>query len=331
MPKCRIGCSGFLYDSWRGNFYPEELPPKKWLSFYVGKLNTVELNVTFYRLLKKEAFERWHGETPPHFCFSLKGSRLITHIKKLKDVELPLSTFFNTTSPLMNKFEVVLWQLPPNFRANMKSLSDFIQLLQPYPVRHVFEFRHKSWMNKKVFKLLSESNIAICMADWPELVNEIPLTANFIYIRRHGEAGNYATDYSTEQLKQDANKIKDHLKHGKDVYIYFNNDALGYAPKNAMELSEMLKKSLPNSIKEEMSGEKPKLKTAKQKKSGAKKIKTKIKTKKKITVKPKKKKPAIRPKKRPVTRKIKKVSGKKPVRKPLKKKPAKSAAKKKRR
>lgn len=248
MAKFKIGCSGFLYDSWRGTFYPEDSFPKEWLEFYVSKFNTVELNVTFYRLLKKETFERWHDETPPDFHFSLKGSRLITHIKKLKDVELPLSTFFNITSPLMKKFGVVLWQLPPNFRANLRSLSNFIELLQPYPMRHAFEFRNKSWINKKVFKILSDANVAVCMADWPEFNNDVPITADFVYIRRHGEAGTYATNYTIEQLKDDANRIKSYLKEGKDVFVYFNNDAYGYAPKNAMELIGILKESLPKSL-----------------------------------------------------------------------------------
>ena len=287
MPKCRIGCSGFLYESWRGTFYPEGLTPKKWLSYYVGKFNTVELNVTFYRLLKKEAFERWHSETPPNFCFSLKGSRLITHIKKLKDVELPLLTFFNTTSPLMNKLEVVLWQLPPNFRANLRSLTDFIQMIQIYPIRHVFEFRHKSWINKKVFKLLAEANIAVCMADWPEFINELPITADFIYIRRHGEVGKPATNYTTEQLKKDAKRIVDYLKQGKDVYVYFNNDALAYATKNAMELKEILKKSIPKSLRE-----------ADPEPGGAKQKKIKAKPKQQKKRKPHKKK--IPKKKRPI-------------------------------
>ncbi len=268
MPTCRIGCSGFLYESWRGTFYPEELTPKKWLSYYVEKFNTVELNVTFYRLLKKEAFERWYSETPQNFCFGLKGSRLITHIKKLKDVELPLLTFFNTTSPLMNKLEVVLWQLPPNFRLNLKSLTDFIQMIQIYPMRHVFEFRHKSWINKKVFRLLEEANIGVCMADWPEFINELPLTSDFVYIRRHGEVGKPATSYTTEQLKKDAKRIIDYLQQGKDVYVYFNNDALGYAPKNAMELNEILKKSIPKTLREAFSHpEKPKQKKKSLKKS----------------------------------------------------------------
>jgi len=248
MPRYRIGCSGFLYDSWRGTFYPEELPHKKWLSFYVEKFNTLELNVTFYRLLKKEAFDRWYKETPQDFTFSLKGSRFITHVKKLKDVELPLSTFFNVTAPLMEKLDVVLWQLPPTLKVNMKNLEDFIETLKKYPVRHVFEFRHKSWLTNKVFNLLSASNIAVCMADWPEFIDELPLTADFVYIRRHGEGGSYATSYTQEQLKRDAKRIKNYLKQGKDVYIYFNNDAFGYAPKNAMELQDILEASLPKSL-----------------------------------------------------------------------------------
>ncbi len=324
MPKCRIGCSGFLYESWRGTFYPEDLPPKGWLSFYVKHFNTVELNVTFYRLLKKEAFERWFTETPQNFCFSLKGSRLITHIKKFKDVELPLLTFFNTTSPLLEKFEIVLWQLPPNFRVNLKVLSDFIQMIHPYHVRHVFEFRHKSWINKKVFKLLEDSNMAVCMADWPEFNNEMPLTADFVYIRRHGEIGNYATNYTPEQLKKDAKKIKEYLKQDKDVYIYFNNDNLGYAPKNAQELSDILKKTLPTNLKRALT----EIKEERPKKAKPAKLKPKKKkVSKKIIKKPKKKKPVkkLKPAKKAKTkitsgkRKTRKIS-KKPLKKPLRKK-----------
>ncbi|MBI5409604.1 MAG: DUF72 domain-containing protein [Nitrospirae bacterium] len=250
MPKYKIGCSGFLYDSWKAAFYPEDLPHRKWLSFYMEKLNTVELNVTFYRLLKKEAFERWYKETSPDFVFCLKGSRFITHVKKLKDVELPLSTFFNATAPLLEKLHVVLWQLPPNLKLNLKNLEDFVETLKQFPVRHAFEFRHKSWLTKKVFNLLAASNMALCMADWPDFINDLPSTANFIYIRRHGEGGSYATNYTTEQLKQDAKKIKEYLKEGKDVYYYFNNDAFAYAPKNAIELKTLLEEILPKSLLE---------------------------------------------------------------------------------
>jgi uncharacterized protein YecE (DUF72 family) len=343
MLKYRIGCSGFLYDSWRNTFYPETLAQKRWLPYYVQKFNTVELNVTFYRLLKKEAFERWYKETSPNFCFSLKGSRFITHIKKLKDVELPLLTFFNTTAPLLEKLEVVLWQLPPNFKVNLKNLEDFIEAIKLYPVRHVFEFRHKSWISRKVFRLLSEANIAVCMADWPEFIDELPVTADFVYIRRHGEFGSYATDYSTEQLKNDAKRIKNYLKLGKDVYIYFNNDTMGYAPKNALELKSILKGLLPKSLvkslqPEEAKPKKPKAKKAKPKrkpsakkrktaKKGLKKIVKRIK-KKRVTKKPGKVKRTKPRKAKAKKTKIKKVS-RKSLKKPVKKKAKKKVVKKK--
>jgi uncharacterized protein YecE (DUF72 family) len=313
MPKYRIGCSGFLYDSWKGIFYPEDLPHRWWLSFYMGKFNTVELNVTFYRLLKKEAFERWYKETPPDFVFCLKGSRFITHVKKLKDVELPLSTFFNATAPLLEKLHVILWQLPPNLKLNMKNLEDFIENLKQYPVRHAFEFRHKSWLTKKVFNLLSASNMAVCTADWPDFINEVPVTANFVYIRRHGEGGNYSTCYTTEQLKNDAKMIKEYLRQGKDVYYYFNNDALAYAPKNAIELKEILETTLPRTLMEKAEEEKikalpkkPEKKKPERKKPAAKKvIKKKVQKKKAIKIiSPKKaaakkvKKPSVKPAKK---------------------------------
>ena len=284
MSKYRIGCSGFLYDSWKGVFYPEDLPHKKWLSCYMKKFNSVELNVTFYRLLKKEAFERWYKETPPDFTFCLKGSRFISHVKKLKDVELPLATFFNATAPLLEKLEVVLWQLPPNLKLNMKNLEDFVENLKQHPVRHVFEFRHKSWLVKKVFNLLSAANIAVCMADWPDFIDELPVTADFVYMRRHGEGGSYATNYTTEQLKADAKRIKEYLKTGKDVYFYFNNDASAYAPKNALELGTILENIIPKSLKaktEEAEAQPRKIKQEKKKIS--------LKRIKKIPVKPTKK------------------------------------------
>ena len=281
MPKCKIGCSGFLYDSWKGTFYPEDLPQKRWLSYYVKKLDSVELSITFYRLLKKEAFERWHQEAPPGFAFSLKGSRFITHIKKLKDVSLPLETFFNVTRPLHDKFEIVFWQFPPNLKVNITNLENFIEAINKYPVRHVFEFKQVSWLNKKVIKLLYESNIAICMSDWPELLNNVPLTADFVYIQRQGEGGNYAASYSTEQLKADAKRIKEFLKLGKDVYIFFNNDAFAYAPQNAMELKSILDKTLPGSLKEKKAVKKKAVKKKPVKKPAVSKTSKKAKRKKK--------------------------------------------------
>ena len=330
MPKFRIGCSGFLYDSWSGAFYPEDLPHKKWLSFYMGKFNTVELNVTFYRLLKKEAFERWYKETPTGFTFCLKGSRFITHVKKLKDVELPLSTFFNATAPLLEKLEVILWQLPPNLKLNLKNLEDLVANLKMYPVRHVFEFRHKSWLTKKVYNLLSSANMALCMSDWPSFIDELPMTADFIYIRRHGERGGFATNYSPEQLKVDAKRIKEYMKLGKDVYFYFNNDAFAYAPKNAIELKTIVEHILPKSLMEKKEEKEIKPRKAKPAAEKVEKKKTAKKPAKKVTKKTAVKKSAKKTAAKKVTKKtaVKKSAKKTAAKKITKKTAVKKSAKK---
>jgi uncharacterized protein YecE (DUF72 family) len=240
MPELRIGCSGFHYREWKGDFYPEDLPQKRWLAYYCTVFKTVELNVTFYRLPPVKTFEKWYAETPPDFVFSLKGSRFITHIKRLLDPEEPLDLFFERALRLNEKLKVVLWQLSPGFKVNLERLSRFLKLLGNYPVRNTLEFRNESWMTEKTVDLCKDSKVGLCMADWPAFLNDLPVTSDFVYIRRHGEGGNYATNYATTALKKDARRIKNYVKNGKDVFIYFNNDFRGYAPRNARELTEML-------------------------------------------------------------------------------------------
>ncbi|HXX56806.1 MAG TPA: DUF72 domain-containing protein, partial [Thermodesulfovibrionales bacterium] len=241
MPTLNIGCSGFSYDDWKGIFYPEHLQKKRWLEYYAEKFSTVELNVTFYRLPEKETFTRWYSETPPGFLFSVKGSRFITHVKKLKACEEPLNVFFSRVSALRDKLGVILWQLPPGLRVDPPRLADFLELLKPHDVRSAFEFREETWITKKVISLIEKGKASLCMADWPPFLDELPVPANFVYMRRHGVGGNYASSYTREQLKGDAARIRKYLKQGKDVFIYFNNDASGYAPANAGELLTLLK------------------------------------------------------------------------------------------
>lgn len=242
MADFRIGCSGFLYDHWRGNFYPENLSKTNWFEYYSKHFSTVELNVTFYRLPEKETFIKWYSLTPEGFIFSLKGSRFITHVKKLKDCSEPLDVFFSRALVLKEKLGVILWQLPPNFGADIERLENFLEALKPYNGRNTFEFRNKTWINKKVINLLQKNNVALCMADYPEFLNKLPVTADFVYIRRHGKDGSYATCYSIDSLKKDAKLIKSYLRQKKDTFIYFNNDASGYAPQNATELIGLLDK-----------------------------------------------------------------------------------------
>jgi uncharacterized protein YecE (DUF72 family) len=236
LADLRIGCSGFIYDHWRKNFYPEDLSKNYWLEYYSKHFSTVELNVTFYKLPDRETFSKWYLSTPEGFVFSLKGSRFITHIKKVKDCAEPVEAFFSRALLLKEKLGVILWQFPPSLTLDLERLKDFIELLEPYEMKNTFEFRNKTWINKKVVDLLKKKNVALCMADWPDFLDKLPLTANFVYIRRHGQEGSYATEYSKELLNKDAKRIKAYLIQKKDVFIYFNNDAFGYAPKNVSEL-----------------------------------------------------------------------------------------------
>jgi len=232
-----------MYDHWRGNFYPEDIPKKKWLHYYSEKLNTLELNVTFYRLPKKDTFIHWKEDTPENFVFSLKGSRYISHIKRLKDVSEEVDLFFERASELGKKLVIVLWQFPPRFSVSMERLEKFLITLRRYPFRNAFEFRNESWKCQDVEMLLKDWCYSFCMADWPGFLKEMPVTTDYIYIRRHGEEGRYNTYYTDEQLERDKRLIDGYIRKGvEDVFIYFNNDYRGYAPENALTLKKMLQK-----------------------------------------------------------------------------------------
>jgi uncharacterized protein YecE (DUF72 family) len=240
MPELFIGCSGFSYPHWHGRFYPDKLPQKRWFDYYCNAFASVELNVTFYRLLKPEVFAHWRLESPESFIFSVKGSRFITHVKRLADPELSLERFFEGALHLGEKLRVVLWQFPPAFACNIRRLEQFFKLLSRYPIRNALEFRHESWCCEEVVSLCRDYRVAICMADWPDFIAELPLTADFVYLRRHGRGGSYTGCYYHDELIADAGRIRNYLVEGRDVYIYFNNDAEACAPANARELAQIL-------------------------------------------------------------------------------------------
>lgn len=244
--KIFIGTSGYNYRHWSdGVFYPEGLPQSRWLEHYTEFFNTVELNVTFYRLPQESAFKGWHKRTPKNFAFTIKGSRFITHIKRLKDCKEPLELLYTRVRHLKEKFSSLLWQLPPKFKVDEERLSGFVKLLKIFKARHVFEFRDKSWFQEKTYDILRKHNVSLCFADWPITDMKVEPTADFVYIRRHG-AGQivYGGCYSDKLLKRDTKEIKEWLKEGKDVYVYFNNDAHGYAVKNALTLKKSIVHSL---------------------------------------------------------------------------------------
>ena len=239
-----IGTSGFSYDHWSdGVFYPPKLARAKWLPFYAEHFPIVELNVTFYRLPKAETFVHWFDSTPEKFQFVLKGSRYITHIKRLKDVGESIQLFFDQAKGLKNKFTVALWQLPPSMHLDLDRLSTFLKQLKKYKkVRHAFEFRHASWWCDEVFDLLKNYEMAFCHADYlKEVPEDIPDDMPFHYVRFHGiGAERYGGDYSTAMLKEWATKCHHWKRMKKDAYLFFNNDSEGYAVKNARELMKLI-------------------------------------------------------------------------------------------
>jgi len=237
--KLFVGTSGWHYDWWRGRFYPNDLAKPKWLEFYARHFPTVELNNSFYRLPSENAFANWRDSSPEDFAFAVKVSRFITHIKRLRNAEEPLNTFLSRAKVLQEKLGPLLYQLPPNMKRNDELLASFLSLL-PKELKHVIEFRNESWLDEQVFQILTEHNVGFCVFDMPDLTTALVATADFAYIRFHGSAGLYSSCYSDEELKHWAEKIANLSQGLKAVYIYFNNDAEGFAVRNAMTLTSYL-------------------------------------------------------------------------------------------
>jgi uncharacterized protein YecE (DUF72 family) len=218
-----------------GAFYPQKLPPREWLSFYAQQFNTVEINASFYRLPQESTFSAWHSTVPPGFCFAVKSSRFITHIKRLKDSREPLQTFVTRAKHLDNNLGPILYQLPATFHRDDERLTAFIDLLDK-DLKHVFEFRHNSWMDEGVFSLLRKNNIGFCIFDMQGFTSPVISTADFAYIRFHGKGDLYSGSYPDSELAEWAKKTQQLARGLKTVYIYFNNDAGGYAIENARTL-----------------------------------------------------------------------------------------------
>jgi uncharacterized protein YecE (DUF72 family) len=239
MAKYFIGTSGWNYRHWKGIFYPDDLSQKNWLFHYVRYFNSVELNVTFYRMVDKSVFNGWYERTPQDFRFVIKGSRYITHIKRLKDPEKPVNLLLDNCAPLKEKLAAILWQLPMRFTLDLERLDIFCRFLSKTGLRHVFEFRNIGWFSPETYTLLKKYNYCLCIAHsgrrFP-CVREI--TADFLYLRFHGGESLYAADYSDEQLREWADFAAKYKR--RDIFAFFNNDAQAYAVKNALKLKKML-------------------------------------------------------------------------------------------
>ncbi len=242
MTNFFIGTSGFSYSHWKGKFYPKNLPSSKFLEHYVTQFKTVEINSSFYCLPKEKTFKNWQQKTPKNFLFSLKASRYITHVKKLKDCHEPLARFLKAAFVLKEKLAVVLFQMPPSFKANEKRLKKFLSIA-PKKLKTTFEFRHPSWFSPKIYAILKKFNSALTIADTPDYPYVEKLTTDFTYLRLHGHESLYSSNYSDKQLDAFTHLLKKCSPKIKRAYVYFDNDAFGHAPKNAKTLINLLNKS----------------------------------------------------------------------------------------
>ena len=239
--KAYIGTSGWNYKGWRHSFYGDT-PQKQWLRFCAEHFTSIEVNSTFYRLQEKSTFKKWRDETPKGFPFAIKGHRYVTHNKKLLDVEKSVIRCRESASPLGKRLAAVVWQLPAFLKKDIERLEKFLRNLRHWKsTRHAIEFRDKSWFDDEVADCLERHAVAICMSDAPDWPMWDRVTTDVVYIRLHGHTRKYASSYSKPALGKWATRTQRWLEENRAVHVYFDNDAEGAAPRNALRLLEMLR------------------------------------------------------------------------------------------
>jgi uncharacterized protein YecE (DUF72 family) len=268
MATAYIGISGYVYQHWKGAFYPPGLAQRKWLSYAAGRFNSIELNGTFYSLKWPSVYQRWISEVPSEgFVFAIKGSRFITHRLRLRNTRQAMANFLGSGILALGHLTgPFLWQLPPSDRFDAARLAEFLQALPrssdeaaaiarehderlkrgaltdpatSIPLRHAFEVRHESYDRPEFYNALAEHGCAFVLADTAgRFMFADRVTADFVYLRLHGSQQLYVSRYSDEELDWWADEIRQWLAQGRDVYAYFDNDAQGHAPYDAMRLAE---------------------------------------------------------------------------------------------
>ncbi|MGQ0749175.1 MAG: DUF72 domain-containing protein [Betaproteobacteria bacterium] len=265
----RIGISGWRYEPWRGVFYPKGLPQRRELEYAARHFPTVEINGSFYSLQRPSYYKEWHDDAPPGFVYAIKGSRYITHMLRLNDIEKPLANFYASgIFELRDKIGPFLWQFPPVFRFNADKLAGFFALLPRdtgqalalarrrdqrmlgrarlaidavRPLRHAVEIRHESFICEEFVTLLKQHGIGLVVADtagkWPKLFD---VTSDFVYVRLHGDIKIYTSGYTSRALDEWAARIRDWDAAGADLYVYFDNDVKVRAPFDALVLMDKL-------------------------------------------------------------------------------------------
>jgi uncharacterized protein YecE (DUF72 family) len=239
MAQLYVGTSGWAYPSWKPGFYPEKLAQARFLSYYSSQLNTVEVNLTFRQLLKDTTAQKWIAQTPENFRLGIKAHQVITHIKRLKGTEEFLPRFLGTLEPLARagKLGPVLFQLPPNMKADSKLLEDFLAAI-PKVIQTAFEFRNQSWFTDDIFSLLKQHNRALCIAETEERATPDVVTADFCYYRYR------KPEYSPDERANMVRRMREHVASSRDTYAYFKHEETPEGALYAVELLNEAKKLL---------------------------------------------------------------------------------------
>ncbi len=237
--EVRVGTSGWSYEHWRGTFYPDGLPQREWLAYYMQHFDTVEVNSTFYHLPRESTMELWREQAPGGFLFALKASRFITHLKRLAGGKAPVQEFLKLALMLEDHLGPVLFQLPPRFGFDAERLKGFLRLL-PKDLACAFEFRDESWYCEETYELLDSHGAAFCVHDMPGAPAPREAVGSMTYVRFHGPASRYSGSYTDRMLRGWAKWMKEQHEAGRSIYAYFNNDAEAAAVGDAKALREML-------------------------------------------------------------------------------------------
>jgi uncharacterized protein YecE (DUF72 family) len=236
-----------MYPGWREHLYADT-PVKRWLEVASRTFNALEINGSFYTQIAPATYARWRAVTPPDFRFALKGHRFVTHYKRLGDCEPSIARLRDQARGLGDKLAAVVWQLPDRFALSLPRLDGFLRALAVWPVPHALEMRHRSWFVPQVAARLREAGVAVCQSDAPDFPMWREITADLVYVRLHGHTRKYASSYHPASLRRWAGDVGRWLGEGRDVHVYFDNDAEGHAVRNAIALSALVAGSPPRAL-----------------------------------------------------------------------------------
>jgi uncharacterized protein YecE (DUF72 family) len=231
-----VGTSGWLYRSWRAHLY-QGVPVARWLAHASRTFDTLEINGSFYTQIQPATYARWRDATPPGFRFAVKGHRFVTHYKQLRDVDRSIVRLRDQASALGDKLAAVVWQLPARRTVDPERLAGFLAALRAWPsARHALELRHRSWFTAEIAEMLAAAGVASCLSDAPDFPLWRAVTTDLVYVRLHGHTRKYASSYQRPHLRRWAADCARWNAEGRDVLVYFDNDAEGAAVRNALTL-----------------------------------------------------------------------------------------------